>query len=67
MNRKNCCVFEIDKELILFLFNVIIVIKNSEWSKLYDVENFYLIFNFIICKIENVEFYIIIFLLEEII
>lgn len=40
MNRKNRCVLEIDKELTPFLFNAIIAIKNSEWSKLYDVENF---------------------------
>ncbi|EDY3698502.1 hypothetical protein GSC45_004316, partial [Salmonella enterica] len=53
-------------ELTPFLFNAIIAIKNSEWSKLYDVENFYLIFNPIIRKIENVEFYTITFLSEEI-
>ncbi|SQJ26547.1 Uncharacterised protein [Salmonella enterica subsp. enterica] len=53
MNRKNRCVLEIDKELTPFLFNAIIAIKNSEWSKLYDVENFYLIFNPIIRKTEK--------------
>ncbi|EAR3927339.1 hypothetical protein PC146_003881 [Salmonella enterica] len=66
MSRKNRCVLEIDKELTPFLFNAIIAIKNSEWSKLYDVENFYLIFNPIIRKTENVEFYTITFLSEEI-
>lgn len=65
MNRKNRCVLEIDKELTPFLFNAIIAIKNSEWSKLYDVENFYLIFNPIIRKTENVEFYTITFLSEK--
>ncbi|PVJ90207.1 hypothetical protein C4841_23870, partial [Salmonella enterica subsp. enterica serovar Freetown] len=39
---------------------------NSEWSKLYDVENFYLIFNPIIRTTENVEFYTITFLSEAI-
>ncbi|AMO46680.1 Hypothetical protein AKI40_0250 [Enterobacter sp. FY-07] len=66
MNIKCSKTLEVPKELTPFLYNAFFAIKNSEWSKIYDVENFHIFINPTIRKSEGLDFLTITFLSDEI-